>query len=160
MNDPKIQHEALKLLTEELREVAVYREFARLSDAMLSYGPDEYPDGTILRIKKTFSGERWFTYAAVKADERWWLTGSSPKNQTLTWEQLVLWLVGEGQTVYADKIERWLPDAVFVTDVAPDAKQYAEAFDFDLYQHLGEPESNTLDEQAAEREVKQVFGEQ
>lgn len=62
------------------------------------FGEDEYKNGTVLTFKLKYAeSPRWFTYAAVKADGRWWLTGrhSTP----FTWSGLVDFLTAPGRKV-------------------------------------------------------------
>ena len=57
------------------------------------FGPDRYPDGTVVRFSKQFKqdGIR-YSYAAIKAVGLWHTTGPrSPKGYT--WEDFTMWLV-------------------------------------------------------------------
>lgn len=61
------------------------------------YGPDDYPDGTIIKFRKRFGmpdaprPNPWYRYAAIKAKGLWYTTGPrSPKGYT--WDELTAWL--------------------------------------------------------------------
>lgn len=65
------------------------RELERELTLRENYGVDDHPDGAVLTWIKKFAGdERDFHYAAIKVEDRWYLTGSKVQGVT-TWDELV-----------------------------------------------------------------------
>lgn len=70
------------------------------------FGEDDYENGAVITFSVRFpDGGISYHYAAVKADERWWLTGKS--QHPMSWDRLV--------TLYLIRSD----DAAYVTDVMP-----------------------------------------
>lgn len=42
----------------------------------MDYSIDEFEDGTLLKIEKFGSRDQAYAYAAVKAKDSWWVTGT------------------------------------------------------------------------------------
>lgn len=71
----------------ELQRYSIARQLAQRD----WYGPDDYPDGTIIKFRKRFGNSTWYRYAAIKAKGLWYTTGPrSPKGYT--WDELTAWL--------------------------------------------------------------------
>lgn len=61
------------------------------------FGADKFKNGTVIRWKHRFSqGGKKYTYAALKAGGRWYLTNQ--QGTMLTWDQLVERLNADGVT--------------------------------------------------------------
>ena len=61
------------------------------------YGADEFKDGAVIRWRKRFNTSgRKYTYAALKAGGRWYLTNRS--GSALSWDDLVALLNEDGVT--------------------------------------------------------------
>ena len=71
----------------ELQRYSIARQLAQRD----WYGPDDYPDGTIIKFRKRFGNSTWYRYATIKAKGLWYTTGPrSPKGYT--WDELTAWL--------------------------------------------------------------------
>jgi hypothetical protein len=89
------------LVTQFIRERAVAAEAERRVRLVDEYGEDSverFPEGTILRVAKTFrltlaDELKTYTYAALKVNGKWYLTGNTSRPSGQTWRKLVLWLV-------------------------------------------------------------------
>jgi hypothetical protein len=50
-------------------------------------GQDPYNDGQVLVYKRNFGGPTQYTYAAIRANGKWYLTGTD--NKAKSWDELV-----------------------------------------------------------------------
>jgi hypothetical protein len=97
------QRQVLDELREERRTERLEKERERLRAALVALGDDDYPEHTVVRFTKTFlrRNPAVYTYAAIKADDRWYLTGrvGYRHERGLTWDEFTEWLVaGESVT--------------------------------------------------------------
>jgi hypothetical protein len=97
------QRQVLDELREERRAERLGKERERLRAALVALGDDDYPEHTVVRFTKTFlrRNPAVYTYAAIKADDRWYLTGrvGYRHERGLTWDEFTEWLVaGESVT--------------------------------------------------------------
>ena len=53
------------------------------------FGEDIYENGEVLIFSGSFNSGTNYSYAALKADGRWFLTGSRNENQYLSWDSLI-----------------------------------------------------------------------
>lgn len=82
---------------EEVRRVRTAKAADNLAQSKLSmideYG-DDHKDGTVLAFRKRF--EQFgpsYSYAAIRANGRWYMTGGRSSAQGCSWAELVDWLV-------------------------------------------------------------------
>lgn len=62
-------------------------------DKLQEWGEDTFKGGDVLRFKVKFqAGGMWYTYAALKCGNRWFITGN--KMSYLTWDKLVEFWAG------------------------------------------------------------------
>jgi hypothetical protein len=91
------QRQVLDELREERRAERLGKERERLRAALVALGDDDYPEHTVVRFTKTFPRRNpaVYTYAAIKADDRWYLTGrvGYRHERGLTWDEFTEWLV-------------------------------------------------------------------
>jgi hypothetical protein len=99
------------------RKAVIQHEIARLQEEMAvidKYGKDTHEIGTVIRFQRRWSDGRplnsggilpnddsadpWYTYAVLKADARSWYATGSQLGQ-MSWNDLVLWLVGAGDDI-------------------------------------------------------------
>jgi len=93
---PPAPQSAARIIAEELgRDEAealaalAARTLARLDQIEQQYGPDG-EDGSVIRFIRTIR-TRTYSYAAIRAGGRWYVTGGQSPQQ-LTWSELVRWL--------------------------------------------------------------------
>jgi hypothetical protein len=90
---------------EELSTVSTSRQMTLLSRlrAFEAFPEQDYfEDKTVLVFEKKFTaGSHAFTYAAIKMQDHWYLSGSHDGRGggRFTWETLVEWLAGVGEPV-------------------------------------------------------------
>lgn len=67
-------------------------EATRLRDLAARLPVDDFADGEVITFKRTFPGDpdKVYSYAAIKVDGRWYLTGRNA--QVFTWHELLDWL--------------------------------------------------------------------
>jgi len=71
---------------------------ARLAIAQ-RFGNDHYGEGTVIRFQKelpsriTRGNFELYTFAAIKANSRWYLTTQADRFKPMTWRELLLFLV-------------------------------------------------------------------
>lgn len=74
------------------RKEVIKNSLARLEDELASinrWGEDIYENGTILKIRRKYvGGDIKYTYAAIKAGNRWTVT-SDKRNYMITWGELI-----------------------------------------------------------------------
>jgi hypothetical protein len=85
-----ITDEKVRALLKEQREAKALED--RL-EAIKTWGDDVYVDGTVVAFDRTM-GSNVYTYAAVKANGYWYVTGAGPNRQP--WDEFVLWLTKDG----------------------------------------------------------------
>jgi hypothetical protein len=84
--------------------------------------PDEdvFPTGTVITFRKQYvrtmrANSKVYFYAAIKSNEEAWLTtGTQAHNNQYTWEELVVWLGDDVQTIQVvsklRSLEEWYQD--------------------------------------------------
>lgn len=71
---------------------------------------DEFDDGAVLVIEKAFNqrGDRWYSYAAIKATGRWYITGVGNAERTggkgMTTNEFVQWLTRGSRLMPAPRV--------------------------------------------------------
>ena len=86
-------------ILEQRRQLIELQHKEQLVEAL---GDDLYEEGTVIRFKKTMPlardsrNTREYTYAAVKAGSRWWVTGNRGTSDGRSWDDLRLFMV-EGE---------------------------------------------------------------
>lgn len=82
--DPKEELDAARR-----RADAELRRAERL-EKQLAAQPEEPADGSVIRFKHKFDNNpKYYTYVAVRAGDRWYLSGRTTTPRPLTWSQLV-----------------------------------------------------------------------
>lgn len=82
------------------REEVIQSRIAELEAELAQrrrYGRDTYDDGTVLSWEKTYEDtiDQVFRYAAIKAGDVWYVTGSKASSVRYTWDKLIqLWVSG------------------------------------------------------------------
>lgn len=82
------------------REEVIQSRIAELEAELAQrrrYGRDTYEDGTVLSWEKTYEDmiDQVFRYAAIKAGDVWYVTGSKASSVRYTWDKLIqLWVSG------------------------------------------------------------------
>jgi hypothetical protein len=80
----------LEMLTTRTVEAELDRRL-KLAEAL---GKDTYEEGTVLQFQKQFKEEgRTYTYAALKCDGKWFLTGPRQVGVGKTWEEFLYFLL-------------------------------------------------------------------
>ena len=111
-NPPKDANEAIRAkfaeLAEQKRQAEIDAEVARRFALLEPLGAEDiHGDGTVVRFTKTFTnGDQTYTYVAIKAAGRWYVTGGWRG----TWTELLAWLVDRGE--FADwtfMVPQWAP---------------------------------------------------
>lgn len=72
------------------RTEVITAELARLQDELATrskFGEDYYVEGTVLKFKADYNGDKSYTFAAIKAADKWYLTGR--ESMAYSWSQLV-----------------------------------------------------------------------
>lgn len=93
------------------------RELARIEARLAALdrypAQDPYKDGTVLKFTRTFVGRpKRYTYAAIRANNRWFTTATGDPTGGRTWTQFIQWLSDRGETgplrvmVRKDKADR------------------------------------------------------
>jgi len=89
-----IQAQIERHVSEELYKRKVEEGVQKMLRLIEQFGEDTHPEGTVLKFIKLFEGtDRAYTYLALKAGSRWHLSGTRTTNQTVSWEELVQFLV-------------------------------------------------------------------
>jgi hypothetical protein len=116
-------------VAEELHRVREEREFRRKMDvvAAYQYAENTYEDGAVVRFTKRWTdvelragrvrerASREYTYVALKAGDRWYVTGKPHGGKSLTWEEFVTWLVSGDDPVTPDQLEFMVPGTHNIT---------------------------------------------
>jgi hypothetical protein len=90
-----IQQRSQRMESENVNRDEVIQSRIRELEAELAqrrrYGADTYENGDVLYWEKTFStSDGVYRYAAVKTDDRWYVTGAGGGSKTgITWDRLV-----------------------------------------------------------------------
>lgn len=88
------QREITEAVTAEVRKRRVDREVAERLAKIAEYGEDNYPNETVVFFRKKFQGkDQSFSYAAIKANDYWYVTGVRMNGSALSWDDFVLTLV-------------------------------------------------------------------
>lgn len=88
----RIREAAQRTIEKAERDIA--RAEAKLA-AIEKFGADTYPETTILVFKKRFSSSGMeYTYAALKCNEKWYLTGPRQSGLVYDWDALISFVVG------------------------------------------------------------------
>jgi len=84
-------------ILEQRRQLIELEHKEQLLDEL---GDDLYEEGTVIRFKKTMPlarertlATREYTYAAIKADSRWWVTGNRGTSDGRSWDDLRLFMI-------------------------------------------------------------------
>ena len=95
----------------EARERELRDMRSRKSQLVLQYGTDRYEDETVLTFSRQFTrdGKR-YTYAAIRANGKWYTTGERSGVQGATWLDFVLWLVSGEMPVSPSMLTRMRED--------------------------------------------------
>lgn len=91
--------EAVRIATQKIALANAERAAARLEADIQAYGEDTHANGTVWSFSKTYSefdNSKTYSYAALKADGRWFMTGTSGAR---TYDELVMFLLTEGNAV-------------------------------------------------------------
>lgn len=89
------QAQVAKLFREHLNTERVQAEVSRRIKMMEDYGNDMFPDGCVLGFTRTFQeSEKAYAYVALKADNKWYVTGKENVPTGMTWAEFVSWMVG------------------------------------------------------------------
>lgn len=90
-----------------LRERQAQAEVEKRLKLIEAYGEDCYPEGAVIRFKKQFAKDgKQYSYAAIKAEGKWYTTGyNAPKG--FNWDEFVIWLVSMGISVQT--VEKMIP---------------------------------------------------
>jgi hypothetical protein len=88
----RIRAQALKTI--ERAEKDIERAERRLA-LLESFPEDHFDEGTVLWFEKKFpSGDRVYTYCALKAGGKWYLTGPSQSGLNYDWGALLEFVIG------------------------------------------------------------------
>src|SRR6185369_340411 len=84
-------------LAEQLAATRLEEELARKTQILADLGADTFGQHTVIRFDKTFAKDGTvYTYAAIKVDGHWYLTGTVAGGNgggRHTWDELMLFLV-------------------------------------------------------------------
>jgi len=79
------------------RLAAMEEELANLE----RFPKDTFADRSVIRFDKGFENtDKQYAYAAIKANDRWYLTGSTAPLQGMSWDELVSWMSDGVSEVY------------------------------------------------------------
>ena len=87
----------------------IARRIARLQeqlDYLESLPEDDFDNGAVISFTKKFRGNVEYTYVALKAGNRWWLSGTRQAG-VHSWDELIRFIAH-------DEIE--MPDIFYVTE--------------------------------------------
>ncbi len=87
MNDVDTQ------VAELIRQKKIDAEVRFKMDLISGFGEDDFEEGTVFKFKKRFSASSTeYSYAAIKAEGKWYNTGPrAPEGRD--WDEFVVWLV-------------------------------------------------------------------
>lgn len=87
-------------LAKKLQERRDEREVTARLALVDAYGEDVYPNGTVITFEKVHTGGGIsYTYAVLKATDKWYATGSYGSAAIHTWDSLVEFLVSGSKPV-------------------------------------------------------------
>jgi hypothetical protein len=108
MSDPfeGIFSQADREVAEKLRQDRVDKEVEKRLEMIKYYGPDTYPEGTVLKFTKVFEAtpDKEYLYVALKVAGGWYTSG--PKGSKYTYDELLMWLVSGPKPVEFDNVTR------------------------------------------------------